>query len=417
LELPVVTPPAPDERARQDRCPGVLALHDAADGRLARVRVPGGRLSGAALLALAAAAQELGNGLLDITARANLQLRGLRAGDGVAAELAARLDGAGLLPSVAHDRARNVLASPLAGRAPGAIDHVDEIVGRLDAAICASDTLRDLPGRFCFLADDGTGAGREIRPDVTVLARGGGHFGVALDGRELHFEGDGAAAVAVAVDAAEAFVVAGGDAWRLSETPGGASTIAAALGLALDPVARAARTRTFGPGAIDQRDGRVALTALAPLGQLWPALLRELARLSPAGVRLSTRRTVTLVDLGRGQLAAMREALAAVGLVLDAGSGWVGLTACAGTGACPRARLDVRAAACARALTRSAREPAEHWAACERRCGELPATPVTVVAGGADGGSAGAEVRYAGAVWQVPSLERAAARLELEAAR
>jgi len=35
LELPVVTPPAPDERDRQDRCTGAIALHGAANGRLA----------------------------------------------------------------------------------------------------------------------------------------------------------------------------------------------------------------------------------------------------------------------------------------------------------------------------------------------------------------------------------------------
>ena len=55
----------------------MLALHEAADGWLARVRVPGGRLPASALLALAAIAEELGNGLVDLTARANLQLRGL----------------------------------------------------------------------------------------------------------------------------------------------------------------------------------------------------------------------------------------------------------------------------------------------------------------------------------------------------
>ncbi|MBW3608958.1 MAG: precorrin-3B synthase [Actinobacteria bacterium] len=394
----------------------MVALQDAADGRLARVRVPGGRLTAEAMVTLAAAADELGNGLLDVTARANLQLRGLRAGAEVAGDLAGRLHGAALLPSVAHDRARNVLASPLAGRAPGAlgaVGEVDDIVALLDAGICASDALRDLPARFCFLADDGTGAGREIRPDVIVVARGVGHFGVALDGRELDFEGDGPAAVALALGAAEAFVDASGDAWRLSETPGGARTIAAALGLALEPVARAVRTRTFGPGAVSQRDGRIALTGLAPLGQLWPSLLRELARLSPAGVRLSARRTVTLVDLAGSQVAPMRAALAGAGLVLESGSGWVGLTACAGTGACSRALVDVRAAACARALSRSAREPAEHWAACERRCGELPAAPVTVAARAADA----LEVRYHGEVWDLPSVAAAAARLELEAAR
>jgi precorrin-3B synthase len=270
-----------------------------------------------------------------------------------------------------------VLASPLAGRAPGALDEVDDIVALLDAEVSASQLLSELPGRFCFLVDDGTGAGREIGPDVTVVARGTGRFGVALDGRALQFEGDGAAAVDVALRAAGAFVLARGDAWRLSETPGGPATIAAALDLALAQTTRAARTRGVVPGVVEQRDGRAALTALAPLGQLSPSLLRALAAVSD-DVRLSTRRTVTLVDLDPGAVAAARDALAAAPLVVDGASGWVGLTACAGTGGCPRALADVRAAAALRARDRSARDPAEHWAACERRCGEVPGTPVSV---------------------------------------
>jgi len=353
----------------------VLALHEAADGWLARVRVPGGRLSARALLALGALSEQFGNGLVDLTARANVQLRGLAPDAGPA--LAPPLEAVGLLPSVTHDRARNVLASPLAGRAPGALDEVDDIVALLDAEVSASQLLSELPGRFCFLVDDGTGAGREIGPDVTVVARGTGRFGVTLDGRALQFEGDGAAAVDVALRAAGAFVLARGDAWRLSETPGGPATIAAALDLALARTTRAARTRGIVPGVVEQRDGRAALTALAPLGQLSPSLLRALAAVSD-DVRLSTRRTVTLVDLDPGAVAAARDALAAAPLVVDGASGWVGLTACAGTGGCPRALADVRAAAALRAHDRSARDPAEHWAACERRCGEVPGTPVSI---------------------------------------
>jgi precorrin-3B synthase len=407
--LPVVTP-APDQRTRPDRCPGVLALHEGADGWLARVRVPGGRLSAEALLALAAISEELGNGLVDLTARANLQLRGLA--PVAAAALAPRLNAVGLLPSTAHDRVRNVLASPLAGRAPDALDEVDSVVALLDEQVSATRLLSELPGRFCFLVDDGTGAGREIGPDVTVVARGDGRFGVALDGRPLEFEGDGAQAVAVALRAAGAFVMKRGDGWRLSETPGGAGTIAAELGLGLAPVTRAARTRGFRPGTIEQRDGRVALTALAPLGQLWPELLRALASVSD-DVRLSTRRTVTLVDLDPGVVHDTREALAAAHLVMDRASGWVGLTACAGTGRCPRAQADVRRAAAARARDRAATDPAEHWAACERRCGEVPGTPVAVAVH--DEGDV--EVRADARTWHVPSLEHAALSLLVETPR
>jgi precorrin-3B synthase len=407
--LPVVTT-APDQRTRQDRCPGVLTLHEGADGWLARVRVPGGRLSAGALLALATASEELGNGLVDLTARANLQLRGLTAD--AAGVLAPRLAAAGLLPSSAHDRVRNVLASPLAGRAPAALDHVDAIVALLDEEVSANRLLSELPGRFCFLVDDGTGAGREIGPDVTVVACGGGRFGVALDGRPLVFEGDGAGAVAVALRAAAAFVMRRGDAWRLSETPGGAGTIAAALGLALAPVTRAARTRGFSPGAVEQRDGRIALTALAPLGQLSPDLLRALASVS-GDVRLSTRRTVTLVDLDPGAVAHTRDVLSAAQLVMDRDSGWVGLTACAGTAGCTRARADVRRAAAERARDRSATDPAEHWAACQRRCGEMPGTPVAVAVH--DEGDV--EVRADARAWRVPSLQHAAASLLVETPR
>jgi len=388
----------------------VLALHEAADGWLARVRVPGGRLAADALVALAALSEELGNGLVDLTSRANVQLRGLA--PDAATALAPRLHAVGLLPSAAHDRARNVLASPLAGRAPGALDDVDDVVALLDAEVSGTRLLSELPGRFCFLVDDGTGAGREIRPDVTVLARGGGRFGVALDGRCLDFDGDGAAAVGVALRAAGAFVMARGDAWRLSETPGGAAAVAAAITIALAPVTRAARTRAYGPGVVQQRDGAIALTAHAPLGQLWPSLLRVLATLGD-DVRLSTRRTVTLVDLDPAATDATGATLAGAGLVLDDASGWVGLTACAGTAGCPRALADVRAAAALRARVRAPTDPAEHWAACERRCGEVPGTPVSVTV--RDAGDV--ELRYDARTALVSSLGGAADRLRAEAAR
>src|SRR3954468_18835961 len=107
-------------RLRPDACPGALQTHAAADGALARVRVPGGLLTPGQLRVLAAAARDLGDGALELTSRGNLQLRGLAGG--AEAELGNRLAAAGLLPSQTHERVRNVLASALSGRAGGRLD-------------------------------------------------------------------------------------------------------------------------------------------------------------------------------------------------------------------------------------------------------------------------------------------------------
>jgi precorrin-3B synthase len=60
-----------------DACPGVLTLHPARDGHVARIRLPGGYVSGRQWTALAGLAGEFGDGGLDLTARGNVQLRGL----------------------------------------------------------------------------------------------------------------------------------------------------------------------------------------------------------------------------------------------------------------------------------------------------------------------------------------------------
>src|SRR3954463_12846964 len=128
-------------RLRADACPGALQTHAAADGGLARVRVPGGLLGADQLRVLVAAARDLGDGALELTSRGNLQLRGLA--DGAERELAERLAGAGLLPSATHERVRNVLASTLSGRTPGGFVDIRAWVAALDAGLCADPALAD----------------------------------------------------------------------------------------------------------------------------------------------------------------------------------------------------------------------------------------------------------------------------------
>ena len=122
----------------QDACPGALQVHRAADGALARIRLPGGMIEPRQLEALAHAATRFGSPAMELTSRGNIQIRGIR--DDAAAPLADAVAAAGLLPSPTHERVRNIVASPLSGRVGGSAD-VRDWVRRLDAAIRAEPAL------------------------------------------------------------------------------------------------------------------------------------------------------------------------------------------------------------------------------------------------------------------------------------
>lgn len=382
---------APRDPGAVDACPGVLRLHEAADGRLARVRLPGGRLEARGLRALGRAAR-LGNDIVELTSRAGVQVRGLPADAG--GELEGLLLEGGLLPSATHERVRNILAPPLAGRDPRSVAAVDEIVAALDGGLCGDLALAELPGRFLFAVDDGAGALDALRADVSVVAESEGAsavFRVHVDGRPTSLTVAPANAHEAALAVARAFLelrASDGDgAWRVRELSGGGERLAAHMNLSIlgrDAGAGVHRTRARRPGVGMQRDGLLALTALPPLARLDGGQLERLGELAedrPSGVRISPWRTVTFLDLGELEAVRLRDALEDVGLVTADDSGWVGLSACAGLGACARARMDVREQAARRARERDGSSPTEHWSACERRCGEPADVGIRAVAG------------------------------------
>ena len=382
----------------EDRCPGVLRLHAAADGHLARIRLPGGHLSAEALAAVGDLAG-MGNGLIELTSRASIQVRGLAPGH--AEPAARRLDAAGLLPSPEHDRVRNIVASPLAGRPAGALLDSDGVVTAIDGGLCADAGLASLPGRFLFAVEDGSGLLGGGQADVTLAAeRAEGaapRLRLHLDGRPTTLTATAAAAAGLALEAARAFlavlstVPARDDAsvWRISDLPASAlDALLARLETRFTPGPSLGRGRPPALGTVVQADGRHALTALAPLGRLHAGTVRGLAPLAASGgaaVRVSPWRTVSVLDVPAASVADVAATLAELGLVLDETSGWRGLTACAGRGACASARVDVRAAAARRAEVRSGTTArAEHWSACERGCGR-PAGAAHLVTATADG--------------------------------
>ena len=365
----------PAERIGDDRCPGVLRLHPAQDGGLARIRVPGGRVGAIQLEAIRDAAR-LGNGLVELTSRANLQVRGLS--EPAAARVETLLDGAGLLPSRTHERVRNVVAAPLAGRHPHSIAGTDAVVDALDAGLLADARLAELPGRFLFAVDDGAGLTAAVGADIGLAASPRG-FVLELAGRRTDLVAPPAAAAELALAAAHAFLDLRGADWRLSELDDGPARVAGRLGgrvIGAEPDGSgepASPPTTLAAGALAQRDGRVAVTALPPLGRVEPTALDGLAAL------LASQGSQ---PVERDQGGAVMSALTALGLVVSPGSGWEGLSSCAGMGACAKALVAVRARAAVRAAERGPGDPSEHWSGCERRCGEPQDVGIAMFPGG-----------------------------------
>ena len=134
------------------------------------------------------------------------------------------------------------------------------------------------------------------------------------------------------------------------------------------------------PGGRRCDDGRVALVAVVPLGRLAAEQADLLAGLADE-VQLPPWRSVVVPGLPDDAAAAE---LTAAGLVLDPGSAWTRVTACAGRPGCAKSLADVRADA-ARAVaggTLPAGGVRQHWAGCERRCGRPRGEVVDVVATG-----------------------------------
>jgi precorrin-3B synthase len=117
-------------------CPGVHEPMPSGDGLLVRVKPPGGRLPARALRAIADAASDHGNGVIELTSRGNLQIRGLSPAS--APRFAAAMMAAGLADSdPAREQRRNVIAVPPCD---------DPLVAEIEAL------LANLPGlapKFC----------------------------------------------------------------------------------------------------------------------------------------------------------------------------------------------------------------------------------------------------------------------------
>ncbi|WP_332459978.1 precorrin-3B synthase [Burkholderia ubonensis] len=403
---------------RPSACPGLVRVVPAADGGLCRIKLPGGRLDARQARAIAAVARAHGSGVIEATNRANLQLRGIR--DGEAAALTAALLGAGLGPLVdadgdaaalaASDDVRNLMLSPLAGRDPAALIDSAALAAPIFGMLAREPRRFALSPKFSIQLDGGEAVAALDHPhDIWLSAwrRGDGAVRVAagLAGCPPVAPDDAPACADVAPGDAVALVralmlafldLAPADATRmraLLATHGEPALLERAQAylpfpLAADPALAAWRRAPSAPalrfGARASRDAaRCSVGAQFALGRLDAERLDQLAALADTRgdgtLSMTPWQGVFVHGVAAGDAPALRDALAALGLVCEPTHPLAQLVACAGSAGCAKARADTKHDALALAA-RVGHALDAHLTGCERHCALPHAAAHTLVA-------------------------------------
>ena len=350
---------------RKGWCPGVLQPMAAADGLIVRVRPTGGILAAATARAIADLAARHGNGKLDLTARANLQLRGVR--EATLPALVEALRALGLVDcDAAAESVRNVVASPMAGLHDG--PDIRPLVAALEARLAGVAALHALPTKFGFLIDDGSAPSlADVAADIRFDWRGDA-FAIGLGGtrdsalpagvcgaEELVACAEDIARRALALFARmpkatrmrtliDRLDLAGESADLLLPLAGegGLAKRGRMRGGAASPPIPAQATEPHSP-APGRQDAALALAA--PYGRLEAAMLHVAAALAVrAGgeLRLTPWRSLLLPGLTPDDAAARRNAQAA-GFIVASDDPRLRVAACVGAPDCARGTTATRA--------------------------------------------------------------------------
>lgn len=151
-------------------CPGLFQPAIAQDGILTRIRIPGGQLTVLQCEAIAQAADQIGDGRIQITNRANVQIRGLQAG--IDPQTLYRFQTLGLAaPIAAVDAIRNIMASPTAGIDRQQLLDTRPLVAAWNRYLMSKPDLATLSPKFSVCFDGGEAVAVRDRPnDISLVA-------------------------------------------------------------------------------------------------------------------------------------------------------------------------------------------------------------------------------------------------------
>ena len=295
-------------------CPGALRPMLSGDGWLVRIRPSVGVLTPAQAIGLAQASLAHGNGMIDLSSRASLQLRGIR--HGAHAPLINDLRGLGLVDAdMASEAARNIVVTPFWSVGDG----TDGLVHDLARALAAGPQL---PGKFGFAIDTGPHPVLAATPaDIRLERSAAGDLILRPDGAALGCLVTAQTAVAEAIAMARWFIAQGGVA-------DGRGRMAALIARGVVPDGM---TTVPAPALTQSHTGlraEGAMVALA-MGQMRAETLMALA-----GLGMPLRMTPWRMIL----IAGAQELPFMPGLITDPDDPLLRITACTGAPGCSQAQ-------------------------------------------------------------------------------
>ncbi len=396
-------------------CPGVLRPMESGDGLIVRLKLTCGIVPLDLAARIADWSSRFGNGEIDLTGRANLQIRGVT--DASLLGLQGAIAEAGLLDADPDGEAiRNVIASPLAGLDPDALLDIRPLVMALEARLAGDSQFFRLPAKFCFAVDDSGRFGLgEVRADVRFEAVHGPAFGIRLDGAPDEWLGpvrpDELADVGARL--AGVFLRRRGDARRMRDLVGrvGAPVVADDIGLTRNSKTppplrgRSAMRSIDGWGGLappSRRDRRCG--GSTPHPDLWSDLplkgggavvgiglpfgrvtagdlqylVEHAARAGATELRLTPWRAILIPCPSAEAAAGLAQALPPDAFILDAADPRCRVAACVGAPACKRATTNIREDA-AMLAPLLAETQFLHLSGCAKGCAHPRPAPVTLV--------------------------------------
>ena len=389
---------------RHTACPGLLRIVQAKDGGICRIKLPGGRLSVEQARVIAEVAERHASGVLETTNRANLQIRGIRAGEEQA--LIDTLLAAKLGPQNSNaDDVRNLMLSPAAGVDPQALQDVRPLATQLLAMLENTESLHQLSAKFALQLDGGEAmAMLEHHHDLWLSAIDAERFAFGLASLPQQ------AVAAVTVGQVPALVQACLALYLQRAAPGHTrmrhlleqwpvtdflAELQTRLPFPLQQQAdvlawrRAPAQAWVHLGIRPQRQiGLVSVGAASVLGRLSASQLTAVAQLAQghgaAELYLTPWQSLLLRDVPAAQATDLLAALNNLGLLTDSAAPLARIVACSGSSDCSKglaaSKSDALLLAAELARRGQALPGQVHLSACSRSCAAAHIAPNTLLA-------------------------------------